>query len=242
MTLALVREWARTGDSRRATSCSPSSPTRRPAAGRARTTWSTTTPTCSPTAPRRSARSAASASSLNDQPRLYLIQTAEKGINWLRLRAGGRPGHGSMVHDDNAVTRLAAAVVAHRRVRVAGASSPTPCGPCRTARRGHRAATSTPTSPSMAAQARQRSRMIGAALRNTANPTMLAGRLQGQRHPVAAPRRPSTPASCPARRTSCCETIDELIGEGVERETDRRRHRRGDRVRRARWSTRWSRR
>src|ERR1700761_7981239 len=48
--------------------------------------------------------------SLNDDARLYLIQTAEKGINWLRLRATGRPGHGSMIHDDNAVTRLANAV------------------------------------------------------------------------------------------------------------------------------------
>src|SRR6202042_1454021 len=42
--------------------------------------------------------------------RLYPIQTAEKGLGWLRLVAEGRPGHGSMLHDDNAVTRLAAAV------------------------------------------------------------------------------------------------------------------------------------
>src|SRR3978361_2354680 len=42
--------------------------------------------------------------------RLYPIQTAEKGIGWMRLIAEGRPGHGSMVHDDNAVTRLASAV------------------------------------------------------------------------------------------------------------------------------------
>ena len=67
-------------------------------------------PTCSPTAPRRSARSAASASRLNEQARIYTVQTAEKGINWLRLRADGSPGHGSMIHDDNAVTRLAEAV------------------------------------------------------------------------------------------------------------------------------------
>src|SRR6266542_3196286 len=42
--------------------------------------------------------------------RLYLIQTAEKGIDWLRLTARGRPGHGSLVHDDNAVTALCEAV------------------------------------------------------------------------------------------------------------------------------------
>ncbi|WP_028187815.1 M20/M25/M40 family metallo-hydrolase [Salinispora pacifica] len=47
---------------------------------------------------------------VNENQRLYLIETAQKGIDWLRLHARGRPGHGSMVHDDNAVTALAAAV------------------------------------------------------------------------------------------------------------------------------------
>jgi acetylornithine deacetylase/succinyl-diaminopimelate desuccinylase-like protein len=42
--------------------------------------------------------------------RLYAIQTAEKGIAWLRLVANGRAGHGSMLNDDNAVTQLAEAV------------------------------------------------------------------------------------------------------------------------------------
>jgi acetylornithine deacetylase/succinyl-diaminopimelate desuccinylase-like protein len=42
--------------------------------------------------------------------RLYAIQTAEKGISWLRLVATGRAGHGSMLNDDNAVTALAEAV------------------------------------------------------------------------------------------------------------------------------------
>lgn len=48
--------------------------------------------------------------SVNETQRLYLIETAQKGIDWLRLHARGRPGHGSMVHDDNAVTALAEAV------------------------------------------------------------------------------------------------------------------------------------
>ena len=42
--------------------------------------------------------------------RLYLIETAQKGISWLRLIAHGRPGHGSMVNEDNAVTALCEAV------------------------------------------------------------------------------------------------------------------------------------
>ncbi|MEV6815712.1 M20/M25/M40 family metallo-hydrolase [Micromonospora sp. NPDC051296] len=54
---------------------------------------------------------------VDESQRLYLIETAQKGIDWLRLHAKGRPGHGSMVHGDNAVTALAEAVArigAHR--------------------------------------------------------------------------------------------------------------------------------
>ena len=48
--------------------------------------------------------------SVRDDLRVYPVQTAEKGIRWLRLRAAGRAGHGSMIHTDNAVTELARAV------------------------------------------------------------------------------------------------------------------------------------
>ncbi|SFS04423.1 Acetylornithine deacetylase/Succinyl-diaminopimelate desuccinylase [Microbacterium sp. cf046] len=44
--------------------------------------------------------------------RAYLLQVGEKALIWIRLRARGRAGHGSRVHPDNAVTRLAEAVVA----------------------------------------------------------------------------------------------------------------------------------
>ncbi|MEH3034487.1 MAG: M20/M25/M40 family metallo-hydrolase [Aeromicrobium erythreum] len=44
--------------------------------------------------------------------RLYLIESGEKGIAWMRLRATGTAGHGSMRQSDNAVTHLAEALVA----------------------------------------------------------------------------------------------------------------------------------
>jgi acetylornithine deacetylase/succinyl-diaminopimelate desuccinylase-like protein len=47
----------------------------------------------------------------------YMIQVAEKGICWLRMTAHGKPGHGSLPHDDNAVLHLARAV---DRIRRAG--------------------------------------------------------------------------------------------------------------------------
>ncbi len=49
---------------------------------------------------------------LDNDRRLYLVQAAEKGIAWLRLRANGTAGHGSMIQRDNAVSKLALAVTA----------------------------------------------------------------------------------------------------------------------------------
>jgi acetylornithine deacetylase/succinyl-diaminopimelate desuccinylase-like protein len=42
--------------------------------------------------------------------RLYLLETAEKGLAWMRLTACGTAGHGSMIQPDNAVTELAEAI------------------------------------------------------------------------------------------------------------------------------------
>ena len=47
---------------------------------------------------------------LDDARRAYLVAAAEKGVAWAHLKAVGRAGHGSMINDDNAVTRIANAV------------------------------------------------------------------------------------------------------------------------------------
>ncbi|MEU3412166.1 M20/M25/M40 family metallo-hydrolase [Streptomyces sp. NPDC006658] len=47
---------------------------------------------------------------IDDQRRLYLIQTAEKGMHWMKLTVAGTAGHGSMIHRDNAITELSEAV------------------------------------------------------------------------------------------------------------------------------------
>ncbi len=41
---------------------------------------------------------------------IYPIQIAEKGAVWMKLRATGRPGHGSMPRENNAVARIGQAV------------------------------------------------------------------------------------------------------------------------------------
>jgi len=52
-----------------------------------------------------------------DDRRAYLLQVGEKALIWIRLVAKGRAGHGSRLHDDNAVVKLADAVAAIGRTR-----------------------------------------------------------------------------------------------------------------------------
>ncbi|UED83170.1 M20/M25/M40 family metallo-hydrolase [Streptomyces profundus] len=47
---------------------------------------------------------------VNENLRLYLIETAQKGMHWMRLTVDGTAGHGSMTNNDNAITELCEAV------------------------------------------------------------------------------------------------------------------------------------
>jgi acetylornithine deacetylase/succinyl-diaminopimelate desuccinylase-like protein len=106
--------------------------------------------------------------------RLYLVEAAEKGMAWVRLAARGSAGHGSMRHPDNAVTALAAAVARIGRhewpVRL------TPTMEVLLAAVAELAGTeATPANvEALVEEFGSASRMIGAAVRNSANPTMLA--------------------------------------------------------------------
>ena len=42
--------------------------------------------------------------------RLYLVEGAQKGINWLELKSKGQAGHGSFINADNSITKLSEAV------------------------------------------------------------------------------------------------------------------------------------
>jgi len=105
--------------------------------------------------------------------RLYLMQTAEKGMAWMRLSAVGTAGHGSMIQPDNAVTELAEAVG-----RLGRHEWPTRLLPSvRAFLEGAAAALGVefmPNDPSeLLAKIGAVSRVIGATLRNTVNPTVL---------------------------------------------------------------------
>ena len=105
--------------------------------------------------------------------RIYLIEAAEKGMAWMKLTARGRAGHGSMINRENAVTELAAAVArigAHQwPVRL------TPTMKVLLASVAEVAGTeATPdNAEALVDEFGTATRMLGAVLRNTTNPTML---------------------------------------------------------------------
>ncbi|MFI5954202.1 M20/M25/M40 family metallo-hydrolase [Cryptosporangium sp. NPDC051539] len=110
---------------------------------------------------------------VTDDLRLYLVETAEKGIEWLRLTATGKAGHGSFTHEDNAITTLSEAVSRIGRHRF-------PLVLTDTVRRFLDEASDAlgieldPDEPEQViAKLGPIARIIGATLRNTANPTML---------------------------------------------------------------------
>ena len=98
------RRGARAADRARA-----SPPTRRRAATTARRCWSRSTPSGSSDCTEAIGEVGGFTTTIRGR-RLYLIETAEKGMAWMRLTARGRAGHGSMINDDNAVTGSSAAV------------------------------------------------------------------------------------------------------------------------------------
>jgi acetylornithine deacetylase/succinyl-diaminopimelate desuccinylase-like protein len=149
--------------------------------------------------------------------RLYLIQTAEKGIGWLRLRATGRPGHGSLVHDDNAVTRLAAAVS-----RIGAHEFPLlVTDTVRRLLEEINAVTGLDIDPDDPEPGLSKlgtaARMIGATIRNTANPTMLQAGYKTNVIPSSAEATIDT-RFLPGQEDALLAAIDELIGDGVTRE------------------------
>ena len=153
---------------------------------------------------------------VNDDLRLYLIQTAEKGIQWLRMAARGRPGHGSMVNDDNAVTTLAEAVARLGRHRFPVSVTPTV-----KAFLEEIAAIGIDVDPgdpeAAIAKLAPVAGLIGATVRNTANPTGLAA---GYKHNVI-PGRATATVDCrtlPGQREEFLAQLRQVVGPDVELE------------------------
>jgi acetylornithine deacetylase/succinyl-diaminopimelate desuccinylase-like protein len=154
---------------------------------------------------------------ISDERRLYLIQTAEKGMAWLRLIADGTAGHGSMINDDNAVTELTEAVARLGRHRF-------PIRVTRTVRAflGELSdALGIALDPNdietTVAKLAPIARLLGATLRNTANPTMLAA---GYKVNVIPGRAEAYVDGrfLPGHEEEFFAELDELLGPQIRRE------------------------
>jgi acetylornithine deacetylase/succinyl-diaminopimelate desuccinylase-like protein len=154
---------------------------------------------------------------VNDDLRLYLVETAQKGMAWMRLTATGTAGHGSMVNDDNAVTRLCEAVA-----RLGTHTFPVHV--TKTVRafldqvgEAFQIELDPDDMEGTVAKLGPMARIIGATLRNTANPTMLdAGYkhnvIPGQAHAMVDGR------FLPGFEDAWEREIDAVLGEGITRE------------------------
>lgn len=152
-----------------------------------------------------------------NQRRLYLIQTAEKGLAWLKLIADGTAGHGSMRNDDNAITELAAAVS-----RVGNYHWPTRLRP---SVQQFLAAIEDALGTSIATDDVEQTlsrlgsiaRMVGATMSNTANPTMLGGGYKVNVIPGQATAGIDG-RFLPGHEQEFYDTISQLIGDKVRYE------------------------
>jgi acetylornithine deacetylase/succinyl-diaminopimelate desuccinylase-like protein len=149
--------------------------------------------------------------------RLYLLQTAEKGMAWMRLTARGTAGHGSMIQPDNAVTELAEAIG-----RLGRHEWPTRLIPSvRAFLEGVCEALGIEFVPDDPAQALSKvgsvSRIIGATLRNTVNPTVLRAGYKVNVVPQAATAEVDG-RFLPGYEEEFFAELDRVLGPGVTRE------------------------
>lgn len=143
--------------------------------------------------------------------RLYLIESGEKGIAWMRLRARGTAGHGSMRNDDNALMHLAAGLIAlgdHEWPAEPGPSMQLLLAKVR------ELTGSDGTPDELLAHFGPAVRMIGAGIRNTTNATMLQA---GYKHNVVpAEAIAYVDGRClPGHGETFVPTVQQIVGDAV---------------------------
>ncbi len=155
---------------------------------------------------------------LSGGKRLYLIETAEKGIHWMRLTAKGLAGHGSVMNNENALTRLTEAVA-----RIGNYQWPQRYSTTvkaffkRIAEETGKPYNEKDLRP-LLAEVGFAARMIGATLQNTANPTMLEAGYKANVIPGSA-SAVIDGRFIPGYEDELNESIKTLIGEHISIET-----------------------
>ncbi|ORW74429.1 M20/M25/M40 family metallo-hydrolase [Mycobacterium saskatchewanense] len=151
--------------------------------------------------------------------RLYVIETAEKGLSWMRLTARGPAGHGSMAHDRNAVTAVAEAVARLGRHRFPLVMTDTVAQflTAVSEETGLSFDVNSPDLEGMIEKLGPMARVLKAVLHDTANPTMLKAGYKANVIPATA----EAVVDCrilPGRKAAFEAEVDELIGPHVTRE------------------------
>ncbi len=154
---------------------------------------------------------------VRDDLRLYLIQTAEKGLGWMRLRATGRPGHGSMVHEDNAVTRLCEAVTTLGRHQFPITMTKTVRQFLDATSEAYEIEFDLDDIDATLAKLGSLANFIGATLRNTANPTMLDAGYKANVIPSSASAVVDG-RFLPGQEEEFERQLDEILGPDISRE------------------------
>jgi len=149
--------------------------------------------------------------------RLYLIQTAEKGMAWMRLTARGTAGHGSMIQPDNAVTAVAEAVARIGRHEWPARETEAAYAFLREACAALGIEFTPDELPSVLAKVGPISRMVGATISNTINPTMLAAGYKVNVIPQVATAQVDG-RFLPGYEEEFFAEVDTLLGPAVQRE------------------------
>jgi acetylornithine deacetylase/succinyl-diaminopimelate desuccinylase-like protein len=150
---------------------------------------------------------------------LYLIETAEKAMMWMRITARGRAGHGSMIHDDNAVTAVAEAVarLGRHQFPIVMTDAVEQFLEAVAEETGYSFDWGSPDLDGAVGKLGPIARIVGATLRDTANPTMLKAGYKANVIPATA----EAVVDCrvlPGRLPEFEREVDELIGPNVARE------------------------
>jgi acetylornithine deacetylase/succinyl-diaminopimelate desuccinylase-like protein len=152
---------------------------------------------------------------LGNSKRIYLIETAQKGIEWLKLSAKGIAGHGSLLNDSNAVTKISEAIAKigsyvwpqrltrtnERLLKKISEITQVP----------YREDDLEPLLKEMGPVAK----MIGATLRNTVNPTMLSAGYKANVIPQTASAVVDG-RTVPGFEPELESTLRQLIGDEIE--------------------------
>jgi acetylornithine deacetylase/succinyl-diaminopimelate desuccinylase-like protein len=155
--------------------------------------------------------------------RLYLLQTAEKGIAWMRLTARGTAGHGSMLQPDNAVTELAETIARIGRHEWPVRLTPSVEAFLVAAADALGISFSSKEPAEVLAKIGPIARMVGATLTNTANPSVLKAGYKVNVVPQTATAQVDG-RFLPGYEDEFYAEFDQLLGPGVRREFINNKH------------------